>query len=1596
MLNQGVVAMSQTENSDFPRGHLNNISESDVRCSSFSAEYKDVNCVLNDDNKLAEISGEDLTKELMVRLQNVMQISKSSVGLLFASVQIFNDWQKLHGFGSHLGDWSIHLSQIIQNLKRDSDFETDRLQAKTIKNPVLKVLLLNPSPEYNSVQKDWVLAIRGLVFIQALVVNKKPSTQLIVGLTKLFAKNPAYENIADLNLTGIKNYVPNRNQEDHDAFLSTLQKLFTKTLVDLENLVSPKRADLKQTISTYKDGQTVKEKSLAVSNNILDQDDQQYKLDLINYITYVQQFMGEKQNVGIIERYEYLQNFEIEKIIPEVVEDLKNPDLSKIALATLLTFLVHCRPERFRLIALESAPETTAWLDIRDGCFCWSLNALIGRNSKDPENKISVCIPLPEEIVSYLNRLYHRHQETSENLAGLFDRDMTELDAECKQYLRDKGLTSHRPTLSRLEASYSRYLLSHTKDEVYAAAIGLDFCIGTTSNFNYCVLRGNKLTQVLQSVYEKLGFSEQLLTVPKDVGSKTGLAYDQVWRLVESLSIQACEVILNLPRNLTFKNIVETHNSLALAVGSLLVIFTGHRAAESYTFSAHTIDLERGLYLICDKRVTDYQKVRLVPIPSLIIQWLDLYFSWLESLKYRLSSINKKLALQVEAAINSTSAQSHPLFFTIINSKIEPFSSRYFSEVTKDLNLQTNCGRHFLDYLLRDSGLGSAHIMALEGHANLGQEAYGPTSLMSLIQIVDETRNAIDQAIELTKLTPPPEFNPRRYDCSNFRMPRIQFKNLLKDKYEVKDKRSAQCPFDEESLESLNSIIKHNQAWRQTTGEVAVDDLVYSLTLIDGVASQDELLEVVSRILDGEIYALDDSFFVDTVTKKLGIRRIWLSFSTVLISAALAEAGDINQLKLNFNKVPLYKSLVDSVAAHYSVYAPGMLAAWARGEVCSRTTRPETLTRHHFNCPEKSNFGFTESNRREVLLDDSLIRTAINRASDTNQNLGTNETRLKHLSAEIDQLLDFEIDEISTLVLTKFTQYLIGLQMAPSSISRYYTVIRQFLDYFLEEVSELSQLAQINWSEIVQNWQQAERLDADSGPETAAVNHFLTFADSDLKIKGSLHDLNSAVMEYADFPSLNEISKAFNCIENDPSLDEATRLKVKVMIGLLAQYALRPSEVRNIRLCDVYTADAVHFVITSEAIGKVKTKNANRVLLLKDDQFYTKQNLLQLCDFKSGLPNKAFLFGDDVDGSTLDGSQLLFNVVRHALSQVAGHDVCIMSFRHFNVTRDVNCAIDAAGTDALKDRKILSVIAANSGHGHARTSLQNYCCDLDRQRQKFWEQHRAHLKLSSPISEIKKRMGLGFKGNLPDGKPSFLLAMQILSNQFPRTHARIKNCQDFVLKEGQISTSAVESKHNHLAASYRYCFYKLVGADPEAAVFLSNILQHEKRVIDEGYSYLKDAFNKDLCNSTIGRFRSTIQSPGFIKLVSKIGAMSIDDRDAIQFALAINDLNGKLDIKNLKLLDLLERNLPIFLAANIKVEINVNRNLQINDRKSLRQKPFVQLSEKALARDVFCQVSFWDTGMKSSMRAKHHNEIMVQVNQILLTKAILVLGERNA
>ena len=146
----------------------------------------------------------------------------------------------------NLGDWSIQLNRLNKKLQQGGDFETDKQQAKSIRNPVLKLLFRVPSENFNSTQKDWVLAIRGLVILQSLIANKKPGSQLIDSLTKLLAKKIEYEKIADSNLTAIAEYVISNKQQGYEFLVYTLQKFIVKPLPNLSDLIRPKTALLIQ------------------------------------------------------------------------------------------------------------------------------------------------------------------------------------------------------------------------------------------------------------------------------------------------------------------------------------------------------------------------------------------------------------------------------------------------------------------------------------------------------------------------------------------------------------------------------------------------------------------------------------------------------------------------------------------------------------------------------------------------------------------------------------------------------------------------------------------------------------------------------------------------------------------------------------------------------------------------------------------------------------------------------------------------------------------------------------------------------------------------------------------------------------------------------------------------------------------------------------------------------------------------------------------------------------------------------------------------------------------------------------------------------
>ena len=1410
---------------------------------------------------------------------------------------------------------------------------------------------------------------------------------LIANLTNLINGKSDYQCLFGKSLTELRG-LEVKCSNDIELFFNTLKKYSSTDGLSLTESLSKSGPTQQPTYATSEETNESQNKDDENAKDLKQEKECGNEIkrpnDHIGYLKYIQQFNGQRENSGIIERFEYLMPYELEIIVQSIIGDLNNENLRIQAVACLLTLLLRCRPSRFHMIGLQRSEKISAWLDLERSIFCWDLNTLTEIKRENLSVNSVIQLPLPSEIVEILQEKRSVVQQAT-TIAQLFNISPDALDSLCKKYIKTKSLTSHRPTLTRMEETYGKYVSAIEQDEVYGAVIGLDFSLGVTSNFNYTVVNGEKLRKILKNVYLKLGFNQFELPELQDVTAPNAIDTKNVSGLINKLSSNIGAAFSRIARNISYERLCEIHNEISKNTLCLTTILTGHRTAEEYGFFAYTLDTDRKICLISDKRVSDYQWGRFGPVATLVANNLELYLQWLESLKNRLSKIDKKLSLEVNAIINATPKQPSPLFFSITGKTITSSGTKAIQSFFDEFNLPANCGRDFLDFILKKNNADSTTVMMIEGHASIGQEQISISSLIQLSNVLNLSQKIIDKEISEACHLKPPKFNPRVNQFNDKNLPKKINKTILSAKYIIKNSLAPQCPFNEMSIINLNKIKEHIHKWQSLEQDICIQDLNNSLCLIDGVASIIELDSIVNVLLNGTIHLIDGNFFVDTTTPELGYRRVWLSYLTVLIAANLKEENRTNEENENT------KILIEAIQAQYIMQAPASLGLWANGKFSTRSKRPETLSREHFDQPEIPIYT-DKSIKKKFYFDDKAIQIAINRANESDEYSGENEIRLKQLAVEIDEILLGEIDEISVLVLAKYTKYLTAKKLATSTILRYYSSTKAFVDIFSCEIDHISQLATVDWSIVIEEWMQVEKINTEENPpEIAAVNHFLDWVETITKISRSSRKLSCPVLIPIDCPSINEIRKCYKHISDDNSNSEAVRLEALVLLSLIAQHALRPVEISALRLIDIYIGESMHIVITSEALGRVKTINANRVLPIKDDEFNTKALLKKLHEIKSKNNRpESFLFAD-VDGSNLTSTHELFKIIRDILIKVTGHPTTIMSFRQFNATREISLAIKNAGNNPLHDRTSLQRISAQCGHGHALTTFENYGCDFDLHRKEFWENHKRNIKLQVPIVNIKARLGLSFSGNLATNKPTFEMLLELISlnSEFRN---RIKNCREYVHPVSHIVKEEVTNQTN-LAAVCKYVYELSIGTSIEDAVVVSRVQSNQKKSVDDGVNFISSSFFKLFKASKNRNFRDKLLGDEFQKEVNILQSLPIYQSQAIMLAQIIpQNIGSVINITHESQLDFFTHQNELFKLAGVEIYLCANKNIPIERRKFIRRMPFKTLPEQSFPKYIHCQLSFWLEDLPFSQRARNLSLVMQEINLILLTLVLLKSG----
>lgn len=1053
---------------------------------------------------------------------------------------------------------------------------------------------------------------------------------------------------------------------------------------------------------------------------------------------------------------------EIELTVPRIMQQWHG-NASDEGLAAFLTLFTRVLPSGFSRLPISASSVAGIWVDVAAGHVCWNLDEVISSHPHEKPFQRStadrlVRIPLPLEVANDL-RIRLAKVVEAQTIDQLFGRDSSSLTKSTKSMLRRLALSSHRPTLKRLSRTWARYILALCQDEAYASAIGVDFTIGTNANFNYVMLRGKRVMEVLEDAYRRIGFSGQLpMEELEDVGSLSLPGIDQVASFVEVALNDVARTIQDLPRRTSKPTIEAVHNYVAVRLYAVLMLLIGGRSLAEETITRSKIDLTTGIGTRTDKRTAPYHERRLVFLAPTMRAWLQVYIGWLQLLAYRMASEDRALSATIATLIDSDlNMDRHPLFFRFSgDDRVIPLGAVDLDAVYGAYGIERNGGRHFLDWLFRSSGFAdSAAIMALAGRGNPGQEGFASWSAVVPIEVLESCGNVIECWLGTLSLPSVPRLQPRALPTA---VSQKQFPSyipkLLRSKPESASHNSGRpqepCPFHDQTATYAEYYAEAFRRWRRGVPPDGWLGVALSLIFEDGVIHEDELGGILRELQHGTLYRHGRESFVDSKAASLGIRRVWISETTVRLLYQV-EVGDEAQIAgVNLDqRIDQFMTEVHPDAkgeglsflmacgcAFYSLRVPGALFGWMCGLRFARVSRPETVARHLVGAVEPTKFDVRRRFRSKA-QSPRLIQRALSRCVKKVRRGSSHASQLSWLGEYLKAIFpDFEEGSHEALV----AGYLIHLYLEQKNIftvARYESGTRGFFEKAAEKIAEQG-FFQVDWKALIDSCMRNENEAKLEGPNLTSINHAISWLGLDIRVYRREGPPQSA-FRYADFPSIRERDVAVSLLDAQQTTVGDDWDLAATALMLLFEHSHRWDEIAHLRFCDVQLdVEHPHLAIVPESGGNLKTENASRVLFLRDSNLVSR--LKEICAQRQlRFPNDPLvpIFGDDDDPRSNVAATRIHDLIGEALRRATGSPVIrIHDTRAGVISRDVSVLMDpdAEGrtSHTLQYRQGMFGISVKAGHAAPDISVENYGHGFDVLRRRWVD--KANDSLDSPPS----------------------------------------------------------------------------------------------------------------------------------------------------------------------------------------------------------------------------------------------------------------------
>lgn len=1168
----------------------------------------------------------------------------------------------------------------------------------------------------------------------------------------------------------------------------------------------------------------------------------------------LQGFLAEEKNAkikifsGIPDLYRTLLPFELESIFPRMKLQQHN-EVQDEYLATWLTLLTRVMPQHFDRVPLHAPQGAGLWIDIERGYVAWNLDEILASHkSETPFVRAAgdqyFLIPIPIEIHHELQQ--RLPPDGNKTMASLFKQQAKNLGVSTKRFLRELSISSHRPTLTRLTDSWSRYLLHICRDEAYASALGIDFTVGTPSNFHYATFRGERICAILAEAYRRLGFSGELSCEVPDIHARRLPDQAAISALVVRCFQRVAESITQFPKRAAISKLKAVHNNIALDIYTAFKCLSGGRALKEETVTYSRIDLTTGLTELSDKRTSHYHERRVVCLPPTLCSWMRTYVSWLRLIAYRIAPQNRHLA---EAILSTLDTPLHgerlPFFFQFKGQEICSMGSANLAPLFDAFGLKNNSGRHFIDEIFRSEKLDSAAIMGWMGRGYPGQEIYGRYSAAIPLTPLTKCANGIENWLGKLSLPQPPILAPRTITTA-IRSPKHKIDpyvpallHKLPASLTVQTAGiSEPCPYQGHHVLEASFSPRLYQTWRSAAPPPGWPGVAMSLVFEDAVLINEELFEVINEMQHGIVYRYRHHYFVDARTPTYGIRRVWLSAITVRLlhqirgkelEGADPAAIDITVQKFLAKALPNQRNtngiyfIQRALLAFEFFRIPVLLHAWIRGEIFSRVSRPQVVAREILGFCEHPSF------EQRCLRHDRLrfndFSALHRKAYDALDKGGADKTVLAQFEHELAKIQPNHDPESFEHLLIGYARYLCSNQITLSSVSRYLTACRPLLYLIVSNLSA-NGWDHIDWQSLVQ--QSLERVEhgRDKAADRAAVNHCLCWLGIDERAFRRKGPPPSA-FNYAERMTEREGKTAIWLLRSKRRTPGDLWHRSSVALSLLLAVEIRWDELACLRMGDFcLESGRAHLVVTPESGARLKSANARRVIPLTDAQLVT--DLAELyAQREARFPSDPLVpfFGDETEIRSHASLDQVHDLIADGLWCASGSEALrIHDTRAAGLTQKVGNLLEPTPGETLDLRQASLRLSCRAGHSVPEVSVQNYVHNLDVKRRHWQDKVLSQfLTYTRPafatgitsISEATYRQRA--RRTSPTGeKYDFWEGFD--EDQALETGATVRELDDFVVPGVTVVADLAEQQsQSELVAAWIYVGLSLLGEPSDSA-----------------------------------------------------------------------------------------------------------------------------------------------------------------------------------